>query len=226
MNIEDVAGDRLRPSTCSTLCKSSAYLRVRVLALDGLTLHTVPGPRGARPARDARCNAGNRPKTSTNYQATEGERKHRCRINMYTRSNVASPEVLTLQTTMPPNSAGVANPSCQAYQHLNCMVKHKPIYLRFSFVQLVRLCFPSIRIPLDSRVSTTTVTSPHLSFEWISSTTSATGNRSESVHPFEDRIRSADAGTVLLVLCLCVASLGTGKNSHNKLQHTYFTKVV
>lgn len=78
------------------------------------------------------------------------EKKNCCRINMYTWSNAASPEatMLTLKITMPPNSAEVANPSCQAYQHLNCMMKHEPIYLHFSFVQLVRLCFS--RIPLDS----------------------------------------------------------------------------
>lgn len=175
-----------------------------VIALDGLTLHTAPGVQDQRVTLDAMPVTAQRLVPTTKPPR---ERKHRCRINMYTRSNLAPPEVLTLQITMPPNSAGVANPSCQAYQHLNCMVKHKPIYLRFSFVQLVRLCFPTIRIPLDSPVSTTTVTSPHLSFEWISSTTSGTGNRSKSVHPFEDRIRSADAGTVLLVLCLCVASL-------------------
>lgn len=48
----------------------------------------------------------------------------------------------------------------------------------------------------------------------------------DSVHPFENRVRSADARTILFVLCFCVASLGIGKNSHNKLLHIYWANKV
>jgi hypothetical protein len=65
--------------------------------------------------------------------------------------------MLTLQITMPPSSAEVANPSRQAYQHLNCMIKNEPIFALYFCTA------PTARILQDpSWQSVSAVRSPHL----------------------------------------------------------------